>query len=121
MNSYASSSWLSRAKRQHNAYAMVINAPGLSDTTLCGSNNQNRISWADGEPHGILLRLRGKEHAPLYLKQFSDDSMENTALLTLFLFKFIRHKTLCSYFNQSTLIPPKKEGKKTVVFSTMLP
>lgn len=63
---------------------MMINALGLGDIVLCGANNQNHISWLDGEPHGILLRLRGKKkNAPLYIKQLDDDSMENTALITL--------------------------------------
>lgn len=54
-------SWLGRAKQQNNAYAMMINALGLGDIMLCGFNNQNRISWEGGEPHGILLRRRGKK------------------------------------------------------------
>lgn len=61
VNLYASSPWLGRAKQQNNVYAMMINALGLSDIMLRECNNQNLNSWADGEPHGILLRLRGQK------------------------------------------------------------
>lgn len=61
MNSQASSPWLSRAKQQNIAYALMINALGLGDITLWRSTNQNVTSWVDGEPRGILLSLRGKK------------------------------------------------------------
>lgn len=61
MNSQASSPWLSRAKQQNITYALMINALGLGDITLWRSTNQNVTSWVDGEPHGILLSLRGKK------------------------------------------------------------
>lgn len=117
-------SWLSRAKQQNNANAMMINVLGLSGIVLCGANNQNHISRLDGEPHGILLRLRGKKkkNAPLQMKQFNDDSMKNTALITLyFCSSWLDIRKLCSWFNQNTLISPKKEGNKIMLFSIMLP
>lgn len=42
---------------------MLINALGLGDVMLCGSNNQNLISWADGEPPWNLTETEGKENA----------------------------------------------------------
>lgn len=60
MNSQASP-WLNRAKHQNNAYARMINAMGFSDITLWRSNKQNVTSWADEEPCGILLSLRGRK------------------------------------------------------------
>lgn len=42
---------------------MLMNALGLGDIMLCGSNNQNLTSWADGESPWNLTEAEGKENA----------------------------------------------------------
>ena len=82
---------------------------------LLRSSSQNLPSWAEGEAHGMLLR-EGKENV-LYIKQLSDDSMENTALNTPYFCSFIRNDYIhvwTKYIDTS-----QKGMKKTTFFSTM--
>lgn len=88
----------------------MINALGLGDITLWRSSDRSLISWADGEPPRNFIETEGKENAPLYIKPFNDDSMENTALTTLhFCSSLLDKSNYLHVLTQNTAIPPKNE------------